>query len=102
MDMHTLLYLKWITNKDVLYSTRNFAQCYVAACMGGEFGGEWINVYVWLIPSTVCLKLSQHLLIDYGLGLVAQSCPTLCDPMDRGASQFRVHGVTQSQIWLRD
>ena len=34
MDMYTLLYLKWITNKDLLYSTGDSAQCYVAA--GGE------------------------------------------------------------------
>ena len=40
MDMHTLLYLKWITNKDLLYSTEDSAQCYVAACMAGEFGRE--------------------------------------------------------------
>ena len=46
MDMYTLLYLKQITNKDVLYSTGNSAQCYVAAWMGREFGGEWIHVYV--------------------------------------------------------
>ena len=38
--------LKWITNKDLLYSTWNSAQCYVAAWMGGDFGGEWIHVYV--------------------------------------------------------
>ena len=38
MDMYTLLYLKWITNKDLLYSTGNSAQCYVAAWMGGESG----------------------------------------------------------------
>ena len=31
IDMYTLLYLKWITNKDLLYSTGNSAQCYVAA-----------------------------------------------------------------------
>jgi len=40
MGVYTLLYLKWITNKDLLYSTGNSAQCYVAAWMGGEFGGE--------------------------------------------------------------
>jgi len=45
MDMHTLLYLKRITNKDLLYTTGNFAQCYVAAWMEGEFGGEWIYAY---------------------------------------------------------
>ena len=43
MDMHTLLYLKRITNKDLLYSTQNSAQCYVAALMGGTrcFATTW-------------------------------------------------------------
>ena len=39
MVMYTLLYLKWITNEDLLYSTWNSAQCYVAVWKGGEFGG---------------------------------------------------------------
>ena len=52
-----LLYLKWITNRDLLYSTGNSAQCNVAAWMGGEFGGEWIHVYVWLSSFAVHLKL---------------------------------------------
>ena len=43
MDMYTLLYLKWKTNKDLLYSTGNSAQCYVAAWMGGGLGAEWIR-----------------------------------------------------------
>ena len=42
----------------------NSAQCYVAAWMGGEFGGEWIRVYIWLSPFTVHLKLTT-LLIGY-------------------------------------
>ena len=64
-DMYTPMYLKWVTNKDLQYSTGNSAQCYVAAWMRGGFGGEWIRVYVWLNPFTVHLKLSQHcLLID--------------------------------------
>ena len=46
MAMYTLLYLKWITNKDLLYSTWNFAQCYVAVWMDGKFAGEWMHVYV--------------------------------------------------------
>ena len=29
MGMNTLLYLQWITNKDLLYSTGNSAQYYV-------------------------------------------------------------------------
>ena len=35
-DMYTLLYLKWITNKD-LHSPGNSAQCYMAAWIGRKF-----------------------------------------------------------------
>ena len=59
-DMNTQLYLKWISNKNLLYSTENSSQCYGAAWMGGEFGGEWIHIYVWLSPFSVHLRLSQH------------------------------------------
>ena len=48
MDMYTLLYLKWITNKDLLYSTGNSAQCYVAACMECSLG-ENGYIYKWVI-----------------------------------------------------
>ena len=39
---------------------RNSAQCYVAAWVEGEFGGEWIHACVWLSPFTVHMKLSQY------------------------------------------
>ena len=38
MDMHTLLYLKEVANKDLLYSTGNSAQYHVAAWAGGRLG----------------------------------------------------------------
>ena len=65
MDRYTLLYLKWIANEDLPYSTRNSAQYYVAAWMGqpgwdSVLGEEWICVYIWLSPFAVHLKLSQH------------------------------------------
>ena len=59
MEMDTLLYLMWRTNKDLLDSTGNSTQCHVAAWLGGEFGGEWIHVYVWLSLFAVHLKLSN-------------------------------------------
>ena len=58
LPVHT--YIRWMTNKDLLYSTQNAAQCYVSAWMGGEFGRDWIHVHVWLSPFAVCLKLLQH------------------------------------------
>ena len=36
MDMYTLLYLKWISSKDLLCGIWSSAQCYVAAWTGGE------------------------------------------------------------------
>ena len=58
----TLLYLKWITNKDLLYRTGNSARWYVADWMGVECGGGWIHVYVWLSPFTETIRA---LLISY-------------------------------------
>ena len=58
MDLHTLLRLKWIINKALPHGAWNSAECYVAAWMGGDFGEEWILVYVCLSLSAVHLKLS--------------------------------------------
>ena len=65
IDMYTLLYLKSITNKDLLYSIRNSALRYAAAWMGGDFGGEWIHVYVWLSPFAATPETITTLLISY-------------------------------------
>ena len=54
VDMYTMLYLKWVSNKDLLNSTWNSAQCYVAAWVGGDFGGEWIHVYMYGSESLCC------------------------------------------------
>ena len=57
--VHMYPYLKWISPKTYCIA-QGTLQCYVAAWMGGEFGGEWIHVYAWLRPFAVNLKLSQH------------------------------------------
>ena len=60
--MYIPLYSKWITDKVLLCSTGSSALCHVAGWMGGEFGGEWTHVYVWM---SLCypLKLSPHCLL---------------------------------------
>ena len=50
--MYTLLYLKWIINKDLLYSTWNSAQCYVAAWMGEDLGER--------MDTCTCMAESLH------------------------------------------
>ena len=51
-DMYTLLYLKGIFNKDLLYSTWNSAQCYLATWMRGSLGE---NEYMYK-----CMAESLH------------------------------------------
>ena len=46
IDIYTLLYIKQITNKDLLYSTGNSIQYSVMAYMRKESKKEWIYVYV--------------------------------------------------------
>ena len=100
MDVYTLLYLKWVTKKDLLYSTGNSAQCYMAAWMGGEFGREWIPVCVWLSPFAIHLKLSQHcLLICFESESVSRSVKSnSATPWTAGSS---VHGILQARILER-
>ena len=64
MDMYTLLYLKQISNKDILCSIENSAQCHVAAWMGGELGE---NGYMYMYdealhrsPETITTLLTGY------------------------------------------
>ena len=72
--MYLLLCLEQITNKDLLYSTGNSAQCHLAPWMGEGFGGE-------------CMHAKS-----------LQLCPTLCDPMDCSPPGSSVHGIPQARI----
>ena len=65
IHVYTLLYFKWITSKDLPYSTWNAARCYAAVWMGQEFGGEWVHVCVWLSALSAYPKLSQHGIPQY-------------------------------------
>ena len=60
MDVDTRLCLTWRTSKEPLDNMGKSAQCHMAAGMGGEFGGEWVHVYVWLSLFVVHLKPSQN------------------------------------------
>ena len=49
IDMYTLVYLKWITKKNLLYSTGSSDQCFVEAWMGGESRqNTYMYVYAWV------------------------------------------------------
>ena len=65
VDLNTPLCLKWITTRSACISTGNSAHCPVAAWMGGEFGGEWIHVYVRQSPLSYTPETITTLLISY-------------------------------------
>ena len=46
IDIYTLLYIKWVTNENLLYSTGNSSQYPVMTYMGKESKKEQIYVYV--------------------------------------------------------
>ena len=59
---------------------------------GWEFGREWIHVRVWLSPFLHFPSETITSVISYqSVSSVAQSCPTLCNPMDCSTPGFPVH-----------
>ena len=89
--MHTLLYLKRITNKALLHSTGNSAQCYVTAWMGEGLGGKCIHTYAWLGPLSCSPETIPTLLIFY---VKCESCSVVSDSL----WPHTVHGILQARI----
>ena len=95
IDRYTPLYVKQITNKDLLYSTGNSSQYSAMTYMGKESEKEWLYVYVKLIHFVVQQKLTQHCESTAAASL--QSCPTRCDPIDGSPPGSSVPGILQAR-----
>ena len=55
-----------------------------------------------LQPAKQGLGPSLHLMKDKGESEAAQSCPTLCDPLDCSPPGSSIHGILQARIleWI--
>ena len=62
-QINLVLSIKWITDQDLPHSTWDSAPCDAAAGTGGGVWGRTHNVYVWLRPSAVHLRLSLYYLL---------------------------------------
>ena len=67
-----------------------------------ELFGQHVCMYTFNIVSTLFLEFSLipgtwYMLSCVGAKLL-QSCPILCDPVDRSLSGSSVHGIFQSRI----
>ena len=111
--MYTVLYIKQITNKDLLYSTRNYTQyfvitykfirvicVYICVCVC-----VCVCVYTYIGKENACNAGDQGWISGLGRPLregngnsLQYSC--LENPMDRGAQWATVLGVTKNQTWL--
>ena len=94
MVMYTLLYLKWITNKDLLY-THELCSVLCASLDGREVWGR-MDMCIRMTESLHCSPETTTLLISYGAKSL-QSCPTLCDPIDGSPPSFPVPGILQAR-----
>ena len=83
---YTLLYLKWITNRDLLYSTRNSAQHYVPAWMGRESGENgymcmYVSQFCHCLPETttaLLVSLPQYTMLPVFNKKVTQVHKSIC------------------------
>ena len=64
--MYTLLYLKWVTNQNLLYSTQNSAQCYVPVWMDGRYWRR-VDICIYIAEESLhcSLETIATLLISY-------------------------------------
>lgn len=58
--VHIVIFFKMDSQLGPTVQTGNSARCYVEAWMGGQFGGEWAHIYVWLSLFAVLLKQLRH------------------------------------------
>ena len=64
MNIHTLLYVKQITNRDLLYNTGNYTQASVITSKEKEF--ENIYIYTCITESLCCIPETNTILkINY-------------------------------------
>ena len=97
--MYTLLYLKWVANKDLLYSAGNSAQCYLA---GLDRRGLWGRMDAGTCTAEPFRSSPQNitmLLIAYAAAAAKplQSCPTLCDLLDGSPAGSAAPGILQAR-----
>ena len=109
ISIYTLLYLKQIINKVLPCNTGNFIQCYIAAWMGEELGGDqtymlvycWVpwlstwnhhNIINWLYPNTKYKLLSKEKATVFymkGEGYLLQLCDvTVLSPLPQSLFFF--------------
>ena len=75
INIYILLYIQYVTNKEIQYTMGNYTQYFVITYKGKEYEKE--------SKSLSCTAGTKHCKYSISqFSSVTQSCPTLCDPMD--------------------
>ena len=95
INMHTFLYLKWVSNKNLLYNTGNSARLCDSLDRGWGRDleeNEYTYMYGWVSLLSIWNyhNIVNHLRVH---AKSLQSCSTLCNPMDHSSSGSSVHGA---------
>ena len=104
-------YIMWLTSQMVTSYSKNYSQDWVFFFMSGT---KMSSLFAWscLMFTTVLwgviililelrlnhMKCFAQSHLQYMLCLVAQSCPTLCEPVDASPPGSSVHGILQGRI----
>ena len=80
INIYIPLYIKYIANKDLLYSTENSKKYFVITCKWKESEKEYTQTHIYLNRCVVHLKLTQHCESAIYCCLVALLCLTLLWP----------------------
>ena len=102
MVMHKLLYLKQITNKDLLYKSLEHVYGTLLNVMwqpGYSFRGEWIHVYVRLSPFAVHLNIVNRLYLNTKLKVLKKENKLCVKKLLKGGTRGETTGGSYSTHW---
>ena len=89
-----------MNSKNLLCSTGNYIQHLRITYNRKESEKENMYMYIciWMYMYTLIIYILIHLYIYEWVNEVAQSCPTLCDPMACSLQGSSVHGIFQERV----
>ena len=88
----------WIQAGDLTAGRKHRYTCgQINAVEGGSLTQRWEDVVFIFLPQT-CDLIGRRCLESESESEVAQSCPTLCDPVDCSPPGSSVHGILQARI----
>ena len=80
-----------------IWATREAQLCTWGRCIGGKWARKLSSVKFWFSWCGILNPL-LYLASGWKWKWVAQSCPTICDPMDCNPPGSFVHGILQARI----